>query len=127
MATILIVDDERNTRDALEVILRREGHEIALAESAAAALDGLAQHEVDLVISDIKMPVMDGLTLLRRVKATHPNTMVVMMSGHNDVMAAVDAIKEGAFDYLVKPFGKGDVLRTVQKALTLRSIHLIRQ
>jgi DNA-binding NtrC family response regulator len=122
MATILIVDDERNTRDALEVILRREGHEITLAGSAAAALDGLAQHEVDLVISDIKMPVMDGLTLLRRVKAAHPSTVVVMMSGHNDVIAAVDAIKEGAFDYLVKPFGKGDVLRTVQKALTLRSV-----
>ena len=122
MATILVVDDERNTRDALEVILQREGYDITLAASATAALDSLDRQEVDLVISDVKMPVMDGLTLLRRIKAMRPSIVVVIMSGHNDVTAAVDAIKEGAFDYLVKPFGKGDVLRTVQKALTLRSV-----
>jgi DNA-binding NtrC family response regulator len=68
------------------------------------------------------MPVMDGLALLRRVKSEHAGTVVAMMSGHQDVAAAVEAMKEGAYDYLVKPFGKDDVVRTVQKALTLRGL-----
>ena len=122
MAVILVVDDERNTRDSIEVILRRETHEVTAMASGEVALDYLATHEVDLVISDVKMPGMDGLTLLRRVTSQNTGTVVVMMSGHNDVTAAVEAIKEGAFDYLVKPFGKTEILRCVQKALTLRAV-----
>ena len=122
MPTILVVDDERNTREALDVILRREGHDVILAPSAEAALEHVELETVDLVISDVKMPVMDGLSLLRRLKAKDASTVVVMMSGHNDITAAVEAIKDGAFDYLVKPFGQNDVLRSVQKALTLRSV-----
>jgi DNA-binding NtrC family response regulator len=122
MAAILVVDDERNTRDSLEVILRREAHQVATMASGQAALDHLATHEVDLVISDVRMPGMDGLTLLRRVTSQKTGTVVVMMSGHHDVTAAVEAIKDGAFDYLVKPFGKSDILRSVQKALTLRAV-----
>jgi two-component system response regulator HydG len=122
MAAILVVDDERNTRDSIAVILRRESHEVTTAASGEFALDYLATHEVDLVLSDVMMPGMDGLTLLRRVKSRNAGTVVVMMSGHHDVTAAVAAMKEGAFDYLVKPFGKNDVLQSVQKALTLRSV-----
>jgi len=122
MAAILVVDDERNTRDSIEVILRREAHEVTTMASGQIALDYLATHEVDLVISDVKMPGMDGLALLRRVTSQNTGTVVVMMSGHNDITAAVEAIKDGAFDYLVKPFGKTEILRSVQKALTLRSV-----
>ncbi len=123
MDTILVVDDEVDTREALELILRREGHSVLTASSGQAALTSLQQDsDIDLVISDVKMPQLDGLALLRRVKAHDAGIVVVMMSGHNDVATAVDAMKEGAFDYLVKPFGKEEVLRTVQKALTLRTV-----
>jgi two-component system, NtrC family, response regulator HydG len=122
MAAILVVDDERNTRDSIEVILQREAHQVTTMASGEAALAHLATHEVDLVISDVRMPGMDGLTLLRRVTSQNIGTVVVMMSGHQDVTVAVEAIKDGAFDYLVKPFGKSEILRSVQKALTLRAV-----
>jgi DNA-binding NtrC family response regulator len=122
MAHILIVDDERHTLDALSVILRREKHAVLTATSGKEALDHLQEQEVEIILSDVKMPEMDGLALLRRVKSEHPSVVVVMMSGHQDVGAAVEAMKEGAFDYLIKPFGRDDVLRTVQKALTLSAL-----
>jgi DNA-binding NtrC family response regulator len=122
MATILIVDDERDTRDALDLILRREAHEVIAVGSGESALDHLNTHEVDLVLSDVKMPGIDGLTLLRRVKAHDAGIVVVMMSGCSDITAAVEAMKEGAFDYLVKPCKKDDILRTVAKALKLRAV-----
>jgi DNA-binding NtrC family response regulator len=122
MASILIVDDERNTCEALAVILRREGHTVSSAVSGDAALVCLQDFSADLILSDVKMPGMDGLSLLSRIKSEHPSLPVVMMSGHSDVIAAVEAMKQGAFDYLVKPFGKEDVLRAVQKALAMRAV-----
>jgi DNA-binding NtrC family response regulator len=122
MANILIVDDERNTCEALAVIFRREGHKATIAASGEAALAHLQEHTVDLVLSDVKMPGIDGLAVLRHIKLHHSSLPVVMMSGHSDVTAAVEAMKQGAFDYLVKPFGKEDVLRTAQKALTMRAV-----
>jgi len=117
MAYILVVDDERSTLDALSTILSREGHDVLTVASGQEALTQLQEEDLDLLLSDVKMPKMDGLALLRHVKAHHPGTVVIMMSGHQDVTAAVEAMKAGAFDYLVKPFGREDVLRTVQKAL----------
>jgi DNA-binding NtrC family response regulator len=122
MAHILVVDDERNTCDALEMILRRDGHSVLTAPSGNEALALLEEHEVDLILSDMKMPQMGGLELLRHIKSRYPGLVVVMMSGHHDVTAAVEAMKEGAFDYLVKPFNRDDVLRALQKALTLRAL-----
>jgi DNA-binding NtrC family response regulator len=122
MTRILIVDDEPHTLDALSVILRREGHEILTATSGKDALEHLEHQAVDLILSDVKMPAMDGLALLRQVRAAHAEVVVLMMSGHQDVTAAVAAMKEGAFDYLVKPFGKEEVVRTVQKALAHQAL-----
>jgi DNA-binding NtrC family response regulator len=122
MAHILVVDDERPTLDALSIILRREGHAVLTAISGKEALDHLEEQDVDLILSDVKMPAMDGLSLLRQVKSEHPGVVVLMMSGHQDVTAAVEAMKEGAFDYLVKPFGKDDVIRTVQKAMAHQAL-----
>jgi len=122
MATILIVDDERDTRDALDMILRREDHEVIAVGSGESALAHLNMHEVDLVLSDVKMPGIDGLTLLRRVKAHDAGIVVVMMSGYGDITVAVEAMKEGAFDYLVKPCKKDGILRTVAKALKMRAV-----
>jgi DNA-binding NtrC family response regulator len=122
MAHILVVDDERSTLDAMSVILRREGHVVLTAVSGSEALAQLQAEEVAVLLSGVKMPNIDGLTLLRHVKSHQADIVVVMMSGHQDVTAAVEAMKAGAFDYLVKPFGQEDVLRTVQKALAHRAL-----
>ena len=124
MASIMVVDDDRKTCDTLEVILRQAGHAVCTAASGPEALAQLHTREMDLLLSDVNLPRMDGLALLRHVKAQESGVVVVMMSGHHDVAIAVEAIKQGAFDYLVKPFGKDDVLRTVQKALTLRALFI---
>jgi two-component system response regulator HydG len=122
MATILIVDDARSTLRALDAILKREGYTVLTALSGPEGLAYLEHHEVDLVLCDVKMPKMDGLTVLRQVKAQEEGIAIVMMSGHGDITTAVAAMKEGAFDYLVKPFGEEEVLRVVQKALAMRAL-----
>jgi DNA-binding NtrC family response regulator len=122
MAHILVVDDERSTLDALSTILRREGHVVLTAASAQEALAQLEDEELDLLLSDVKMPKMDGLELLRHIKAHHPEIVVIMMSGHQDVTDAVESMKAGAYDYMVKPFGREEVVRNIQKALAHRSL-----
>jgi two-component system, NtrC family, response regulator HydG len=123
MAHILVVDDERSTLDGLSTILRREEHVVLTAASAQEALAQLEDGEqLDLLLSDVRMPKMDGLALLRHIKAHQPEIVVIMMSGHQDVIAAVEAMKAGAFDYMVKPFGREEVVRTIQKALAHRSL-----
>jgi len=122
MARILVVDDDRNTLDAVGTILRREGHTVLTALSGKEVLDQLEEDDVELILSDVKMPRMDGLALLRHVKAQHADIVVMMMSGHQDVAAAVEAMKAGAFDYLIKPFGRDEVVRAVQKGLALRAL-----
>jgi two-component system response regulator HydG len=122
MANILVVDDDSDTRDALKVILQREGYTAHTAASGEEALDRLQNQNVDMLLCDVKMPNMDGLEVLRQVKAAESSLVVVMMSGHHDVAAAVDAMKQGAFDYLLKPLSKDEVLRTVQKALSVRAL-----
>lgn len=127
MACILVVDDDRDTCDALQVILRREGFTVSTAASGEEALAHLQTHEIDLLLCDVKMPGMDGLELLQQVKAEGQGAVVMMMSGYRDVAAAVDAMKHGAFDYLLKPLGKDDVLRAVKKALAMRTLQLENQ
>jgi DNA-binding NtrC family response regulator len=122
MAHILVADDARSTCKALEMILSREGHTVLTAMSGEEALAQLQQQEIDLLFCDVKMPKVDGLTVLRHIKAHDAGVAVVMMSGHSDVTTAVEAMKEGAIDYLVKPLGKDDVLRAAQKALAVRAL-----
>ena len=121
-SSILVVDDARSTLRALEAILSREGYTVLSAASGEEALTHIEKHDVDLLLCDVKMPKMDGLTVLRQVKTHDPGIAAVMMSGHGDINTAVVAMKEGAFDYLVKPVSKDDLLKTVQKALSVRSL-----
>jgi DNA-binding NtrC family response regulator len=122
MANILVVDDAPSTLKAIDIILRREGYTVLSATSGREALAYLEQHDVALVLSDVKMPQMDGLTLLRHIHDTDAGIAVVMMSGHGEVSTAVDAMKQGAFDYLIKPLNKDEMLRTVQRALAMRAL-----
>ncbi len=101
---ILVVDDERNMRVALYEALTRKGYEVVVAENGRTALGLMEQNSPDLVITDIKMPEMDGIELLARIKGIAPQLPVIIITGFATVDTAVEAMKLGAFDYLLKPF-----------------------
>jgi DNA-binding NtrC family response regulator len=100
---ILIVDDEANAREALDDLLREEGYETASAADGIEALDAMDRFEPEVVLTDLKMPGLDGLGLLERGKARHPNTAFVVMTAFGTIDTAVEAIKRGAENYLTKP------------------------
>ena len=119
-ASILIVDDESNIRELLEEILTEEGYEVATAEDADSARSAYSAQTFDLVLLDIWMPDVDGITLLREWAQAGELVPVVMMSGHGTVDTAVEATRLGAIDYLEKPVSLAKLLRTVDKALAHR-------
>src|SRR5712692_1681133 len=124
MASILVVDEAHSLRRALEALLSREGYTVLTAASGDEALAHLEQHEVDVLLCDVSMPTMDSLAVLRHVQAHDAGIAAVMMSGHGDITTAVAAMKEGAYDCLVKPISCEDLLRTVQKALAMRALYI---
>jgi len=117
MKKILIVDDEANMRLVLKAMLRKEGYDVATAENGLEALGVLKNQDVAVVVSDLKMPKLDGMGLLDRVVEDYPSTPVIMITAHGTVATAVDAMKKGAFDYITKPFDQDDLKRVVRKAL----------
>lgn len=117
---VLIVEDDEPIRRILEEFLRFRGFETAQARSAEEALQCLEQIRCDLVLSDIRMPGMGGIELLRRVVREYPESAVVILSGCDDVKLAVEAMKSGAFDFIVKPFRVQDVADTIAGALAQR-------
>lgn len=118
MATILVVDDEMGIRALLSEILTDEGHSVELAENAAQARAFRERARPDLVLLDIWMPDVDGITLLKEWGATSQLTMpVVMMSGHGTIDTAVEATKHGAIAFLEKPITLQKLLRSVEQAL----------
>src|SRR4051794_1542312 len=100
---ILIVDDDESVRDVISVLLREEGYNCTVANGPEMALDLAAAEETPLVISDMKMPGKDGLWLLENFRARFPDTAVIMLTGFGDTEAAVDCLRRGAVDYLLKP------------------------
>lgn len=114
---ILVVDDEEGLREALAEKLRHSGHEVETAESAEEALSGLTRFEPDLIVTDLMMSGLSGLDLLEKVRETLPSMSVVVMTGHEDMSSAVDAMKAGAFDYLVKPVKLAQVDDLVTRCL----------
>ena len=113
---ILIVDDEPEMRIAITEALKREGYQTDAAENAHNALHRLEGEAFDLVISDVKMPKMSGQELLREIKEQWPNTLVIMMTAYGTIDNAVESMKEGAFDYLLKPFSIEILAATVNRA-----------
>ena len=99
---VLIVDDDKNTRDGLDRALRRT-YTVLTAESAERALDLLADHDVSVLLSDVRMPGMDGLTLLQRALAHQPSLIGILLTAYGNVETAVEAMKQGAYDFLMKP------------------------
>jgi nitrogen regulation protein NR(I) len=119
---VLIVDDEPNLRKILAAQLSRDGYEIMLAEDGEQGLAMLREHHIDLVVTDLKMPKVDGMALLREALRESPDLPIVMITAHGTVDTAVEALKLGAFDYLTKPFDKDEVRQVVAKALRTRAL-----
>jgi len=117
-ANLLIVDDELSVRDSLGKWFREEGYDAWGAESAHAALAQMAEHHFDLALVDIKMPGTDGIELLHRIREVDPEMMVIIMTGYASVETAVAALKDGAYDYVSKPFDPDDIAHTVHNALS---------
>jgi len=114
---LLIVDDEAIVRDSLSKWFHEEGYEVGSAESAAEALTRLAERRWDLALVDIKMPGTDGIELQRRMQEIDPEMAVIIMTGYASVETAVQALKNGAYDYVTKPFDPDDIAHTVSNAL----------
>ncbi|HEY8120881.1 MAG TPA: sigma-54 dependent transcriptional regulator [Myxococcota bacterium] len=114
---VLVVDDERGMRDFLEIFFRREGMDVATAANVAEARALLDADDFDLLMTDVQMPGASGIELLRSVKASAPETVVIVITAFATAETAIEAMKEGAYDYLTKPFKVDEVRLVVNKAL----------
>ena len=122
MAKILVIDDERAIRNTLKEILEMESHEVETAENGLIALDKAKQQQYDLIFSDIKMPEMDGMELLTALREAEIDSPVVMISGHGTIETAVECIKKGAFDFIIKPIDLNRLLITTKNALEKKTL-----
>jgi putative nucleotidyltransferase with HDIG domain len=119
-ARVLIVDDDAVVREAIGMVLSEEGYECRTTTGAEAALEAVRESDPHLVISDMKMPGKDGLWLLDRLRRERPDTAVVMLTAYGDTEAAVECLRRGATDYLLKPPRSADLLRSIERALSRR-------
>lgn len=125
MENILIVDDEKNYLLVLEDLLTEEGYNVVTADSARVGLEIVEQQELDAVITDMKMPGMDGMALFESIHQKHPDLPVIMMTAYGTQEKALEAMKKGAFDYIFKPFENEQFKFTIRKAVD--HYHLVRQ
>ncbi len=119
---VLVVDDEANLRRVLMAILARDGYDVHEADNGEAALAFLREHHIDLVLTDLRMPRVDGMALLREVQRIDTQLPVIMLTAHGTVDNAVEALKLGAIDYLTKPFDQAEIRNVVRKALRTRDL-----
>jgi len=119
---ILVADDELNLRRVLEAQLKRDGYDVIAVEDGQQALDALEEHHVDVIISDLRMPKVDGMTLLKQAVADFPDVPVIIITAHGTVDTAVEALKLGAFDYITKPFEQSELRNVVGKAARTREL-----
>jgi len=124
---ILVVDDDDAVRDVIGVLLREEGYEPTLVSNAEAGLAAAKHDEFPLVISDMKMPGKDGAWLLEQLRQFRPDTSVIMLTAFGDTEAAVECLRKGATDYLLKPPKVTDLVRAIERALAKRRLELARQ
>jgi putative nucleotidyltransferase with HDIG domain len=117
---ILVVDDETHVRAMMGSTLERQGYEVQLASSGREALETLELNSFDLVLTDIVMQDVNGIALLEQIHAQHPNLPVVMVTAIHDISVAIDSMRRGAYDYLLKPFEREHLLNTVRRAMDHR-------
>ena len=119
---ILIVDDEEVLRDVLDAVLRREGFDVVLASTGEEALSLLDSDDVDLVILDVMLPGISGIDTLRAIRIANPTLPVIVITAFSSIDGAIEAMKQGAFHYIPKPFKNEEVIMTVNKALEQRRL-----
>src|SRR5689334_3697950 len=115
--SILVVDDEKVIRDMLADLLDMEGFHVRTAEDGSSALEELSRAHYDLVLSDLKMPRMGGIALLDQISKVAPQAVTVIMTGFGTVETAIDAMKRGAYDYVLKPFKLEEVVHVVRRGI----------
>lgn len=116
---VLVVDDDASVATVLAGLLEQDGHHVECALAATDALERIVPASIDVVLTDIRMPGMDGMQLLKRLRSDHPDVPVVMLTAHGSVPLAVEAMRLGASDFLMKPFEREEVLRAIEKAMAL--------
>lgn len=121
---VLVVDDEKNIRQGLGKALEMDGYDVLLAENGQEALTLLSQDEVDLIVADLRMPKISGDELLKRVVETHPTVPVIILTGHGTIETAVQAMRDGAFDFLTKPVNLDRLSLLAKRALSTRELVL---
>ena len=122
METILVVDDEKNYLLVLSAVLEDEGYEVLTAQSGHEALEIQKSSDLDLILSDMKMPVMDGIELLENIKALDPDLPMIMMTAHGTIDKAVEAMQKGAYSYILKPFDNERLTLYVKKAVSMYQV-----
>ena len=120
--TILVVEDQESARESLVELLRGEGYDVHEAADGQDGISKINQLDLDVVLTDLMMPGADGLTVLKHVREFSPQTLVVLMTAHASVETAVEAIRSGAQDYLLKPLVFDDVLRKIQNLMSHRQL-----
>ena len=124
MAKILIVDDDPKILIVIQRLLEAKGHECVTAENGVKALELVKGDVFNLIITDMRMPNMDGLTLLRKLKKDEPFIPVILITAYASNETAIESVKRGVFDYVVKPFQTKDLLATVERALDTDKGHI---
>ncbi|MEK7839167.1 MAG: response regulator, partial [candidate division NC10 bacterium] len=122
MGRVLVADDEDGLRWVLERGFRSAGYDVTAVKDGTAALREAEAQPFDLVIVDVRMPGMDGLTLLGHLRTLRPEAQVVIMTAHGTMETAIQAMQRGAYDYLAKPFDLDEVLLLAERALTARRL-----
>ncbi len=122
MAKILVVDDDQGMREFLEILLAREGYEVASASGGKEALSLCKKHKFDLTITDLKMPKIDGIDVLKKIKEISPETLVILITAYASGETAVAAMKEGAYDYLEKNFDVDELKAVIKDALNKKGV-----
>ena len=122
MPKILIIDDEKSIRNTLKEILAYEGYDVSEAQDGIEGIKLAEKDKFDIILSDIKMPKMDGIEVLEKLQEITPETPVVMISGHGNIETAVEAIRKGAFDYISKPLDLNRMLVTIRNAMDRSSL-----
>ena len=120
-ARILVVDDEETMRRSLADILRLEGYQVSAVSNGAAAVDALKRDPYDLMLLDLKMPGIDGLEVLRKAIRVAPHTLVIFLTAHGSLESAIEALRQNAFDYLLKPSSPQQIVKSVEAALARRA------
>ena len=120
-ARILVVDDEETMRRSLADILRLEGYQVSAVSNGAAAVDALKRDPYDLMLLDLKMPGIDGLEVLRKATRVAPHTLVIFLTAHGSLESAIEALRQNAFDYLLKPSSPQQIVKSVEAALARRA------